>query len=179
MLSIITCIYYAASLNVSSAISLTMQSPKHVIQLLTGPSSTLHQLVDRCSQLQRLTRLVRDFLPAPLNQHCQAANIRDQQLVMHTDSSTWATLLHYQSSELLHFLRQQPGLEYISNIRTRICPRPQETPAIDAMDSSSSNLSGSTATLIGNLADSMSNPALKKALQRLAAKRPSGDSSVE
>ena len=142
-----------------------MQTPRHVNKLLSASSDHLHRLVDHCSQLQRLTRLAREFLPSPLNQHCQVANIRDQQLILHADSSVWATMLHYQAPALLEYLNQQPGLEHISNIRTRTFPNYQKS---SDNNPSPSRLPRSTAALIGNLADSMSNPALKKALQRLA-----------
>ena len=142
-----------------------MQTPKHVNSYLSGASHHLHQLVDHCSQLRRLTRLVREFLPAPLNQHCQVANIRDQQLILIADSSAWATMLHYQTNSLLQHLKKQPGMEHICNIRTRTSPQNHTNsdvkPSID-------RLPQSTAVLIGDLADSMSNPALKKALLRLA-----------
>lgn len=149
-----------------------MRTPKHVNKFLSGSSDNLHQLVSHCSQLQHLTRLVREFLPSPLNQHCHAANVRNQQLILHADSSAWATMLHYQTPALLEHLRRQPGLEYISNIRTRTMPHYQRKSGITP---SSFGLSDSTAALIGSLADSMSNPALKEALLRLV--RHSADSS--
>jgi hypothetical protein len=142
-----------------------MQTPKHVNKYLAGASHHLHQIFDHCSQLQCLNRLVREYLPAPLNQHCQVANIRDRQLILIADSSAWATMLHYQADDLLQYLKQQPGLEHICNIRTRT--RPQFNHSSD-IKPSPDQFSHQTAALIGNLADSMSNPALKKALQRLA-----------
>jgi hypothetical protein len=150
-----------------------MHTPKHVNKFLSASSDNLHQLVDHCSQLQRLTRLVREFLPSPLNQHCQVANIRDQHLILHADSSAWATLLHYQVPALLEYLNQQPGLEHISNIRTRTMPYHQKSSDINPAPA---KLPRSTAALIGSLADSMSNPALKEALLRLVRHHSAGSS---
>lgn len=142
-----------------------MQTPKHINNLLSESSDNLHQLVDRCSQLQRLTRLVCQYLPLPLNQHCRVANLRDQHLILHADSSTWATMLHYHTPALLEYLNLQPGLEHISNIRTKTTPNYSQNSDIKP---SQPYLSKNTAALIGSLADSMSNPELKKALLRLA-----------
>jgi hypothetical protein len=151
-----------------------MRTPKHVNNFLSGSSNNLHQLVNHCARLQRLTRIVRELLPAPLNQHCQVANIRDQHLILIADSSVWATMLHYHAPALLQQLNQLPGLEHISNIRTRISPHYHGTSGVNP---SPAMLPESTAALIGNLADSMSNPALKKALLKLA--RHSAGSSRE
>jgi hypothetical protein len=142
-----------------------MQTPKHVNSFLSGLPGNLHQIADHCSQLQRLTRLVREFLPSPLNQHCQVANIRDQHLVLHADSPAWSTMLHFQAPALLEYLKQQPGLEHISNIRTKTSQQVQRKSDVKP---SHPNSPGTSAALIENLADSMSDSALKKALQRLA-----------
>jgi hypothetical protein len=160
-----TYIYFGTSLNATQGIPFAMQTPRHVNKLLSASSDNLHRLVDHCSQLQRVTRLVCEFLPSPLNQHCQVANIRDKQLILHADSSVWASMLHYRTPALLEFLNQQPGLEHISNIRTRTLPH---NPESSDNNPSPARLTRTTASLIGNLADSMSNPALKKALLRLA-----------
>jgi len=141
-----------------------MQTPKHVNKFLSGSSDNLHRLAAHCSQLQHLTRIVREFLPSPLNQHCQVANIRDQHLVLHADSSAWATMLHYQAPALLEHLKKQPGLEHICNIRTKTSQHSQRNSDIKP---SHSKLPVNTAALIKSLAESMTNPALKKAMQRL------------
>lgn len=142
-----------------------MQTPKHVNSYFSGASHHLNRLVHHCSRLQSLTRLIREFLPAPLNQHCQVANISDQQLILIADSSAWATMLYYQTNQLLDYLKQQPGLEHISNIRTRTRSPYHKSADVNP---SPDRLPQYSAVLIHELADSMSNPTLKKALQRLA-----------
>lgn len=74
------------------------------------PKSVRHLLRDKPT-LQRLGRELKaqkallidlqQCLPADLANHCASAHIRDNTLVVHTDSPAWATRLRYLAPQLI------------------------------------------------------------------------------
>ena len=67
-------------------------------QLVT---ENLASLAERAAKMDQLTQLVRTTLPNPLGEHVIAANLRDETIVVVTDSPVWASRIRFYSQDIL------------------------------------------------------------------------------
>jgi len=95
---------------------------KSMRQLIANPSSILYRLLQHSQTLEQLDNRLQASLPIPLQQHCYIANLRNNTLVVHTDSSLWATRLRYLTPELLYRWQQEKSMPTIDKIEIRIRP---------------------------------------------------------
>ena len=148
----------------------TMNTLKNIVQLLVGNADSLQAVFAHSQRLETLNHAVRGCLPAPLNQHCQVANLRDNTLVLHADSSAWALKLRYSSRTLLQQLHQH-GLQGLNALEVKVrpdniidsslrSPRPEKV--------RHAHMSRGTAQLLDSIAADITDAPLKVALQRLA-----------
>lgn len=131
---------------------------KTVTKILLNSTSHMRDLLAHVSRIEDLNILVRNLLPAPLDQHCRIANVRGDVLILHADSAAWASKLHYQIPILqLQLAESGPSFQIQVKVRpfTDIAATPKAT-----------RLLKERATLIATRANDISNPEL--ALQCLA-----------
>jgi len=152
---------------------------KNIVQLLEGnpgilkrnpdvlkrSPDTFQAVLNHTQRLEALNRTLRGCIPAPLNQHCQVANLRDNILILHADSSAWALKLRYSSRVLLQQLRQR-GVPGLNAIEVKV--RPHNAAIRRPEKIRHAHMSGKTAQLLDSIASDISDDRLKVALQRLA-----------
>lgn len=95
---------------------------KSIKQLLATPSGILYRLWQHSQKLEQLDNWLHASLPIPLQQHCYIANLRNNTLVVHTDSSLWATRLRFLTPELLYRWQQEKSMPTIDKIEIKIRP---------------------------------------------------------
>jgi len=137
------------------------RSPKSVRHLLKD-KPTLRRLELEVSAQKALLEKVRQLLPEDLASHCIAAQRRDQQLILHTDSPVWATRLRYIAPQLTSLLKSgDPSLRGIKVklVLTR-SPRHRKLP--------SARHSDFAAAIIHDSAVDTKQPQLREALKRLS-----------
>ncbi len=138
-----------------------MAKPRTVNQLLhSGP--TLRELHRRLDAQERLLGLVRGLLPEPLDRHCLAAQQQRGRLLLHTDSSAWASRLRYLSRDLRAKLRDKGILVQKVEVRVFI-----DSPARRRPPGRRCHLSRDSARLIEATADEIRDADLRAALKRL------------
>lgn len=142
---------------------------KSVHKIIAGPTGTLGLLAEHCARLERLSALVAQRLPEPLNRHCRVGNIADGALILYSTGPGWTTRLRFHTPDLLQELRRHPGLAGLREIRVRQAPpepppasRPLHVPRLPA--AAATHLEAAAAALT-------SVPALQAALRRLATRR--------
>lgn len=147
-----------------------MSKPRAITELLadhfTGP---LELTIQRGKKLQQLSRFIQNTLAPEMAAHCQLLNLRNSTLIMACDSTAWATRLRYHVPTLLRALQQQSGLDRIADIQIRVSPAvqpPQQRAKKRAV------LSTDAAYCIQQCAQSVTDPALSRALQQLARRKP-------
>ncbi len=91
-------------------------------QLLAKSSGLLSQLSQHSKLLKQIEKIFQESLPTPLNQHCYVANLREKTLVIHTDSSLWATRLRYITPELKQQWQQNRLMPTIEQIVVQVRP---------------------------------------------------------
>ncbi|MDX5333593.1 MAG: DUF721 domain-containing protein [Gammaproteobacteria bacterium] len=141
----------------------------HPLNRLLAP-----RLLEQARLLERLNFSLRGLLPAPLGEHCWAAGIRDQELTLVTDASTWASQLRYLQREILKQINAEYGTEYglaLKKCRVRIAaPRLSREPVRHRL-----TLSPESGRALERAAGATEDPELRAALQKLARRAPRGD----
>ena len=95
---------------------------KSFSQLLANSSGILCHLSYHSQTLKQVEKLFHESLPFPLNRHCHIANLREQTLVVNTDSSLWATRLRYITPELKQRWRQNGLMPIINQVIVQVRP---------------------------------------------------------
>ncbi len=139
-----------------------MAKPRTVNQLLHS-GSALRELRHCLGAQEKLLTLTRSLLPAPLGQHCLSAQQRRSHLILHTDSSAWASRLRYLSRDLRAKLRSKGVLVQKIEVRVFIGnpPTRRSTRLVR-------RLSQDNAKLIEATADEIQDAKLRAALKRLS-----------
>jgi hypothetical protein len=84
--------------------------PQSIKSLLKNPGSALARVADDAAAHERLSRQVRGLLPPDLATHVLSVNLRDETLVIITDSAAWATRIRYQQGDIMQNLATQHGV---------------------------------------------------------------------
>jgi len=91
-------------------------------QVLNKSNGGFADVVTRAKQLRKLTQQLRKLLDKPLSQHIYVANIRDNLLIIGTDSAVWHTRVKYLAPVILEYMQQINGLEKLQRVEFRVQP---------------------------------------------------------
>ncbi len=140
-------------------------SSKPVAKILSRRDSALNSLLERAQYLQQLTQALRDSLDGHLAAHVTVANLREQTVVITTDTPAWLTQLRYQAPAILRLLKTLPGLQKLQKVQFKIQPASFSSPT---PPSRRANLSTTSAHLLESAASGTEDPELAEALYRLS-----------
>jgi len=122
------------------------------------------RLLIKAQELQKMNIAIKAALPLDCHDHINVAGIRENQLVVLTDSPVWQTRLRMFTQPMLEALEQHTGIE-LSRIKIKLAPPKRyiapETPPGRV-------LSKSSAEIIGRTAECISDPQLKYAMKKLS-----------
>jgi hypothetical protein len=141
------------------------------------------KFVIQAKKLAKYTQLLHKILPVECHNHVEVANIRDQNLMLITDSPVWTTRLRQLSPQILQFIRTHtPDNEASDNNANRaqiihhiqISTRyhgsnGKELQTLNKKNRHKMQISEKTATMLAQSADSISHPQLKSALLKIAS----------
>lgn len=144
-----------------------MNTPRPIRRLLETEVRSLNGLMEHARRLERLAREIRAALPHPLADHCRLANVRRGSLILQVDSAAWATRLRYQVPGLLKQFRKHASLAQVTDIKIRVTP-PDSPKSIRPFRSA--RLSPSSAKMLMDTAEAITDPDLGAALRRLASR---------
>lgn len=133
---------------------------------LMREKASLRALLDAAQRLARLQALLDEQLPPAARPHCRIASWREGALLLVISDSHWATRLRYQQRRLLKQL--QAYREFAGLQRVLFKVRPPHTGG--AAPQRSARLSPSAAQSVQASAESVSDPRLRAALERLASR---------
>jgi hypothetical protein len=139
-----------------------MTRPRSLQQLLGLGESA--RLIERIQYLKSLNGQLHICLDPETSSHAQVADLNAERLLVHVDSSAWATRLRYQLPQLLRCLHRHPSLAQLRRIEVRVAPQAQPV----SPPPQAASLSAANAAIIDSTADGLSDPALRSALKRLA-----------
>ncbi len=84
--------------------------PQSIKSLLKNSGSALAQVVADAAAHERLSLLVRRLLPQDLGAHVLSVNLRDETLIIITDSAAWATQIRYLQGDIMQALATKHGV---------------------------------------------------------------------
>ncbi len=123
----------------------------------------------KAQQLKRLQQAILASLPLDCHDHIHIAGIRDNQLIVLTDSPVWQTRLRLYSQSMLEALHQHANIK-LNRVRIRLTPGQRE---IEEPPPEPRVLSPQSAQIIEQTARGVSDEALSRALLRLSRKAKS------
>lgn len=147
-----------------------MSKPRAITELLADNfSGPVEQAIQRSKSLQRLSRSIQGLLDPDMATHCRLLNLRNSSAIMACDSTVWATRLRYHVPALLQALQQHIGLKDIVDIQIRVNPVVHTAPQ---QKKQRLTISSDAAYCIEQCAQSVTDPALSRALLQLARRKP-------
>ncbi|MEK1940400.1 MAG: DciA family protein [Pseudomonas sp.] len=131
---------------------------------LLRDAKPLQALINQAHRLDHLQRLVESQLQPAAREHCHVASWREGCLLLIVTDGHWATRLRYQQRRLE---RQLQALEPFRNLN-RILFKVQPRVGVAKLRGHTMTLSTETAEGIQEVAEGISDPGLRAALERLA-----------
>lgn len=145
-----------------------MKSSRSLDKLLEEAHGDLAILVTRTRQLMRWTALLRTKLDPELAPHCYLSELQESSLSIFVDSAAWATRLRFQIPQVIPALRTvNPVFSKLESIKVKVLTQ-DNSPQIDAVQALGPVMSAENARSINSLSESIEDPELQHALQRLA-----------
>jgi hypothetical protein len=123
-------------------------------------------LVGRARTLMELGVLLRELLPAPLNEHCRVLAIKDETLILASHSPVWAARLRFHAPLLVKQLSNHQTVK-LRTVLVRVRP-PEKTSPTTPRRQAALRPGKTGAAALQQAAQSISDPGLKTALLRLA-----------
>lgn len=130
------------------------------------------EMFKKIQELEMLNRELTKIIPAPGCKSLHIANIRDQVLILHADSSAWANRLRYLAPMILQHLRAN-GWPNLLNTQVRVSLNGVASPEI--LSPKRPVLSSTTIELLHRVADDTPDPQLRSAWEGLANSCNSAD----
>jgi len=136
------------------------------------------KFVIQAKKLNRYKQLLRNVLPVECYDHVEVANIRDQNLMLITDSPVWTTRLRQLSPQILQFLRENTSdaetdrAQIIHHIQISTRYHPSNGSAQQTLNKKARpklQISDKTASMLSQSADSIDHPQLRSALLKVAS----------
>ena len=128
----------------------------------------------QAKKLYKITQLLHNILPIECRNHVQVANIRNQNLMLITDSPVWTTRLRQLSPQILQYLKENiPSNEKAQiihhvQISTRYFSANNDTLETAKKNIHKLEISEKTANLLSQSANSINHQQLKTALLKIA-----------
>ncbi len=89
--------------------------------LISEPSGEIKSLLDQLSKINNLNKLLAKLLSQQSAKHCRVINLRQNILVIATDSALWFNKIRFQIPDLIEKIRKS-GYVNIINIEIIVKP---------------------------------------------------------
>jgi len=140
--------------------------PEHVGRIYKQ-TSQMKWLAARAQQLNKLNIILQQTLPLQFSNHCQLANITAENIIIHTDKASYASLLRFQAPLVCKTLSAHLP-EPISKLVVKV--RPLQSFA-EQTGHAAIHISTKTAALLTSTAAEIEDGPLKTALNKLAKRQ--------
>jgi len=130
-------------------------------------SAKLQQrILRKALELQKMEQAIKASLPLDCHAHLNIAGIRENELMLLTDSPVWQTRLRMFSQTILEALLQHTGIT-LTRGKIKLTPAKR---LIEPPPPSKRTLSKESAKMIDQTASCISDPTLRQAMLRLSKK---------
>lgn len=133
----------------------------------------LQTVISKAQAIDKLNGTVQELLDDELKPYCRVANLANGILVILVASGAVATQLRYRNRGLIKSLHKNPALSHIREIQIKV--RPENPEALyerpvdkTKMRESATPLSPSTAQTLIDMAQTIDDPRLREAIEKIA-----------
>jgi hypothetical protein len=138
--------------------------------ILKNEGKALLHLFQKLDQLKELNRIFAQYAEPGIVAHCKIANLQNNCLIVIVDNGNWATQLRFHIPNLIVQMRQHTVLQNLKAICCKTRPDPALVKPQKKRQRSMVRISASTATLIEQSAEGISDTKLRNILERIAKK---------
>lgn len=131
-------------------------------------SRRFKHVVDKARQLNGWQQQLDSVLDPLLRGHIQVANYHDGRLKLMAENATWATRVRFAAPQLLVALKGSPGGIDLTDISCVV--RPPIIPPTRPQPKTERSISAEARDLLASTAETIKDPKLKDALQKLSGK---------
>jgi hypothetical protein len=143
-----------------------MRSRLSRLDRIMSRSEALGRLRGHVRDHQALLERVRSALPEPVAEHCAAVAVSGNRLVVFADSPAWGSRIRFLAPRIIQALSGGPTAA--RTVKVRILPAPEPRPRRKAR--APARLAATDARVLEQMAEGISDPDLRAALKRLAAR---------
>ncbi len=145
-----------------------MNSPKPLYKYLKRKKYGVADLVTKADFMGKLNQEFLKNIPAPINLHVQLAYINGNKLHVIADTPAWATKFRFMSAHIIPTLKKNiQYFQYVKDIS--VTTRPTNAKIQQTKRGNRPRyLSGEAKRCLENIAESLDNDDLQRALRRLA-----------
>ncbi len=144
---------------------------KSISSLLQPNHRDLQTVLSKVKAIQTLNQTIIPMLDESLQKYCQVANLTNGVLVLLTANGSVATQMRYTIPDLLKKLRGNPSLRHIREVQCKVRP-PVEVDVVRGGVKTKRKkvalLSTETAETLMDMAETIEDPELRAAMQRIA-----------
>lgn len=144
------------------------RSQAQPISRLMGKSGDIGKLMRLSKLIDQAQRHLQAHLPEEMRAHIYVGGFRDGRLTLISGQAQWLTWLRYEQNRLLGLIHQLPGFEGVTGFTFKVRP----VHPIVAPKRNTRSLSADAGKTLAQCAEDTSDPALKRALERLASHAP-------
>ncbi len=139
----------------------------HPITDVLQKNKPIHNLSLHSQRLNQINLVLQQILPADFISRCHLANIRDNSIILQTDSASIANLLRFQADSICQQISTQCQLN-ISQLKIKVRPLTTLQQSKAKSTRHAIAISADNIAIISATAETINDPALKNALTKLA-----------
>lgn len=129
--------------------------------------NVLRNVLHKAELLQNLDARLTKYLPNDLRPYCKVANFLEQRLILVAANASVATAIRLESFNLLQAFRKDEMLKNIHTIQCKVAPAPKTMRTTKRASQKMQRLSEQTSAIMQEIAETISDPELKKSLLNL------------
>ena len=124
------------------------------------------RILRKALELQKIGQAIKASLPLDCHTHLDVVGVRENALILLTDSPVWQTRLRMFSQTILEALHQHAGIT-LTRVKIKLAPAKR---VIEPASPPKRTLSKDSAKMINQTANCISDPALRQAMLHLSKK---------
>lgn len=124
------------------------------------------RILRKALELQKIGQAIKASLPLDCHTHLDVVGVRENALILLTDSPVWQTRLRMFSQTILEALHQHAGIT-LTRVKIKLAPAKR---VIEPTSPPKRTLSKDSAKMINQTANCISDPALRQAMLHLSKK---------
>ena len=136
-----------------------------ISKLFKDENFSIAELCKKANSIQEINQKLKTYLDPSLHDHFDLANIKTDSVVILVNSSTWATRLRYNIPAILDALNNQLNFTSIKTVRIKVKTLIPET---SSKAKNPISLSKSSAQILLDTADNLSDPDLRECFLKLS-----------